>query len=41
MAIKIFIAGDVVPKGRTITLFQTKQTEILFGEILVTVTLRH
>ena len=33
MAIKIFIAGDVVPRDRTIPLFQTKQTEILFGEM--------
>lgn len=34
MAIKVFIAGDVVPRDRTIPLFKSKQTEELFGSIL-------
>ena len=34
MAISIFIAGDIVPYGRTKELFAQKQTTELFGEIL-------
>lgn len=33
MAIKIFIAGDVVPRDRTIPFFKTKNTDVLFGDI--------
>lgn len=34
MAIKIFIAGDVVPKDRTLSLFDKKKTKEIFGDIL-------
>lgn len=34
MAISIFIAGDVVPYGRTKELFASKNTELLFGGIM-------
>lgn len=34
MAIKVFIAGDVVPRNRTSLLFKSKRTRELFGSIL-------
>ena len=34
MPIKVFIAGDVVPQNRTISLFKEKKTDILFGDML-------
>ena len=34
MAIKIFIAGDVVPVNRTVNLFKEKRTQQLFGEMI-------
>lgn len=34
MAIKVFIAGDVVPWNRTVAMFKEKQTEVLFDRLL-------
>lgn len=34
MAIKVFVAGDVVPNHRTKPMFEAKQTEDLFGSML-------
>lgn len=34
MAIKVFIAGDVVPRNRTVEMFNEKRTEALFDGLL-------
>lgn len=34
MSISIFIAGDVVPRHRTVRLFKEKQTEYLFNDLI-------
>lgn len=34
MAIKVFIAGDVVPRDRTVAMFKEKRTEALFDRLL-------